>query len=208
MKDYSQNGESKILLNIFKKIGVDKGFAVEFGAGDGYWLSNIRMLLDLGWSGLQMEGISNPNGVVKKEFITKDNINDLLKKYNVPENFDLISIDIDGNDYWVWKELKYKPTVVIIEYNPNFSYEESLALEYDENHVWDKTYAYSASLLALKKLGEEKGYYLYIESKFENLIFIDNKYNDLLPTLFDITKVKIPHKAHNQILNNKKFINV
>jgi hypothetical protein len=83
MKDYSQYGESKLIYDILNKIGTLNRYAVEFGASDGYWLSNIRMFLEDGWNGLQMEGgtKSGVNGVVN-EFITKENINFLLDKYN------------------------------------------------------------------------------------------------------------------------------
>ena len=56
MKDYSQYGESLIINEIFKKIDPINKFMVEFGASDGYWLSNIRMFMEMGWNGLQFEG--------------------------------------------------------------------------------------------------------------------------------------------------------
>jgi len=208
MKDYSQYGESRILSNIFDKIGTINNFSVEFGASDGYKFSNTRFFLNMGWNGLQMEGIIKGDSEVKSEFITAENINDLLEKYEVPENFDLLSIDIDGNDYWVWKEITRKPNVVIIEYNSNFNINDSFVLEYDPEHIWDGTYAYSASFNAMKKLGESKGYYIYKEHRFTNLIFVKNEFIDLLPPVLVEEKLKLPHKQHKQILHNKKFIEV
>jgi len=147
MKDYSQYGESKILFEIFEKIGTENKFVVEFGASDGFWLSNARMFIEMGWDSLQMDGITEPKNGVKHEFITKENINTLLEKYSVPKNLDLMSIDIDGNDYWVWKELTYEPNVVIIEYNSNFDINESYTLIYDANHDFKKSGGfYSASV--------------------------------------------------------------
>jgi hypothetical protein len=207
MKDYSQYGESSMLLEIFNKIGIINNYAVEFGASDGYWLSNIRMFIDQGWNYLQMDTDPKEGIGIKKEFITAENINEILDKHKVPVTFDLLSIDIDGNDYWVWKEIKRKPSIVIIEYNSNFSIDESVALEYNPSHSWDRTFAYSASISALKKLGQDKGYFLHKEVSFTNLIFIDNKFKDLLEEL-DIYTLKLPFHHHDQILVGKKFIKV
>ena len=136
MKDHSQHGEFPILLDIFQKINKNTGFAVEFGAANGVWYSNIRNFIELGWNSLQMDGNPEREGKsdittdVKKEFITSENINLLFKKYNVPDEFELLSIDIDGNDYWIWKNLNYFPDVVIIEYNSNIPHGVSVSLKY------------------------------------------------------------------------------
>lgn len=198
MKDYSQNGESLVIKEIFDKIKPVNKFMVEFGASDGYWLSNIRMFMEMGWNGLQFEGIGNPLNGVKKEFITKENINEIFKKYEVPKEFDVLSIDIDGNDYWVWETLEYEPSVVVIEYNSNFSIDQSYVLNYNVNHSFKTNNSYSASFTAMKKLGEKKGYFLYTESKFINMIFIKNKYKNYFKE-FDESTLKLPEKQHKGI---------
>lgn len=207
MKDYSQYGESTIISNIFDKIGTINNFCVEFGASDGYWLSNVRMFIERGWDFIQMDYNNKENNEVKNEFITVENINDLFFKYSVPKKFDLLSIDMDGNDYWIWKEIDYEPSVVIIEYNSNFSHDDCVSLEYDSNHTFDGTYAYSASLKALKKLGEIKGYFLHKEVAFTNLIFIKNDFKNLLEEM-DTSSIDLPFYHHEQTLKNKKFIKV
>ena len=101
------------------------------------------------------------NSNIKKEKVDASNINFLLAKYSVPREFDLLSIDIDSNDYYVWKALEgYSPRIVVIEYNASFPPTESKTIKYDPNFVWDGTNYYGASLLALKKLGQSKGYIL------------------------------------------------
>ncbi len=98
---------------------------------------------------------------IKKERVTAENIQQLLKKYNTPQNFDLLSIDIDFNDYWVWKSISdYSPRVVVIEFNSSIPPTESKVVRYDQNSQWDGTNYFGASLLALKNLGVEKGYTL------------------------------------------------
>jgi hypothetical protein len=206
MKDYSQYGESSILDSIFKKIGTVSNYGVEFGSSDGYWLSNLRYFLELGWKGLQMEGISRAGSDVKQEFITRENINELFDKYAVPQIFDLLSIDIDGNDYWVWKEINRTPNVVIIEYNSNFSHDEAVTLEYDPNHIFDNSYAYGASFKAMCDLARYKGYYLYHEILHTNLIFVKDEFKDIAPPLYN--GVTLPFKQHGQILQNKRFVEV
>jgi len=98
---------------------------------------------------------------IKNERVTAENIQQLFKKYNVPKSFDLLSIDIDYNDYWVWKSIvDYNPRVVIIEYNSSIPPTESKVVPYDSEAVWDGTNYFGASILALKNLGFEKGYTL------------------------------------------------
>lgn len=207
MKDYSQYGESIVLKNIFDTIGTINNYGVEFGAWDGFHLSNLRMFLEMGWDGLQIDGLKGENKEIKKEFITKDNINLIFDKYNVPKKFDLLSIDIDGNDYWVWKELEYYPNVVIIEYNCHFDMKTSCALEYDENSVWDGSYAFGASLSAFINLADKKGYYLYKEHGYVNLIFIKKEFQEKLPSIFNEKSIILPQSFFKKN-TNKKFIEV
>lgn len=98
---------------------------------------------------------------IKLEKVTAENIQNLFQKYNVPKNFDLLSIDIDYNDYWVWKAIAdYSPRVVVIEYNSSILPTESKVVPYDPEAKWDGTNYFGASLLALKNLGLTKGYTL------------------------------------------------
>jgi hypothetical protein len=209
MKDYSQYGESKLIYDILNKIGTLNRYAVEFGASDGYWLSNIRMFLEDGWDGLQMEGgpKSGVNGVVN-EFITKENINLLFDKYNVPEKFDILSIDIDGNDYWVWREINKTPNIVVIEYNSNFDKNTSVTIEYNAENMFDGSYGYGASFKAMCSLATEKGYYLYAELGFNNLIFVKKEFEKILPPIYNDEYLILPVHQHGQDLRNKKFIQV
>ena len=207
MEDYSQHGESKILLEIFEKIGTENKYVVEFGASDGFWLSNARMFINMGWDSLLMDGIENPKNGVNSEFITAENINTIFEKYSVPKKFDLLSIDIDGNDYWVWKELKYEPNVVIIEYNSNFDVNENYVLSYNPKHDFHESGGYySASVKSLVELGKSKGYFLHMEVSFVNLIFVKNTFKNKLSE-FDYKQLNLPKPIHGG-KNLEKFINI
>jgi len=98
---------------------------------------------------------------IKNERITAENIENLFQKYQVPTNFDLLSIDIDYNDFWVWKAItKFHPRVLVIEFNSSVPPTESKVVPYDADAQWDGTNYFGASLLALKNLGLEKNYTL------------------------------------------------
>jgi hypothetical protein len=160
---YSQYGEDGVIRRIFERIGATNRYFVEFGAKDGCALSNTANLrLHHGWTGLLMEGDARLAGRhVEHEFVTAENVNDLFVHYDVPPRFDLLSIDIDGNDYWVWKAIRsYQPRVVVIEYNIFFAPHEAMTIRYDPRHVWDDSGYHGASLAALRKLGASKGYAL------------------------------------------------
>jgi len=193
----SQHGEDGVLRAIFALIGETNRYFVEFGAGDGREC-NSSYLLKKGWKGLLMdgrpwEGLSQQP--VQQEFITAENINSIFEKHQVPETFDLLSIDIDGNDYWVWKALspRYRPRVIVAEYNSNVGPIDSLTINYDPSFKWDGSSYYGASLAALKKLGESKGYELIgCESSGVNAFFVEKSLvkNRFLPG--DITDLYRP----------------
>ena len=203
--NYSQNGESPILEALFEKIGTIGNYAVEFGAADGFYLSNIRHFLDKGWTGLQMDFKANEAAGVKSEFIKRDNINELFDKYKVPKKFDLLSIDIDGNDWHIWNEITKCANVVIIEYNSNFPIGKRAVLEYDENCIFDGSYGYGASFSSMVSLAEKKGYYLYQEVAYCNLIFVRNELMGKAEPIIDYSKISLPHALHIQE-TGKKFV--
>ena len=173
MQIYSQNGEDGIIGAIFKKIKTTNRFFVEFGVGSGREC-NTLLLFAQGWKGLLMDlGYSNPKIGLYQEIVTAENVNFLFKKYQVPLEFDLLSIDIDRNDFYVWMALNYRPRVVVIEFNGTLGPLEDKVVLYDPHAPWDFTNYFGASLLALYKLGRKKGYsLLYADRRGTNLFFI------------------------------------
>jgi hypothetical protein len=180
-KIYCQNDEDGIIHAIFDHIGCANKFAVEFGIGPHYLDREYRnslegntvILREKKWDVLMMDGRKHPERFdVKQHFITASNINQIFQQYNVPVDVDLISIDVDGQDYWIWKFLDYKARVFIVEYNPNFHWiNQKLTIPYMENHVWDGTKYYGASFGAMVALGEKKGY-VAVYANGVNIFFV------------------------------------
>jgi len=186
-KVYSQTGEDGILEMIFQSLGIKNGHFCEFGASDGMSYCNTRKLREEGWGGVLIEG--NPNFIKElknnlkdyknietiESFITCEgdtSLDSLLKKTNLKQDFDFLSIDIDGNDLWVWKSLeKYSPKVVMVEYNPNYDPTLSLSIEYNKDHIHDLDAYYSATAGAFKKIADDKGYKLVGFTEGLNLVF-------------------------------------
>ncbi|MGE5196495.1 MAG: hypothetical protein ACM3JI_04110, partial [Anaerolineae bacterium] len=138
---FSQNGEDGVLEIIFHYIQPKTKYFVEFGVEDGT-ICNTRFFREkYHWTGLMMDGrFSNPQINLRQHFITAENICDLLEYYGVPQEFDLLSIDVDGNDWYLWKRIleKYRPSVVVIEYNPNFFPHQDFIITYDPDFYWGK----------------------------------------------------------------------
>ena len=129
-REFSQNGEDGILQAIFEKIGTTNRYYVEFGVEDGMECNTRYLFTHEGWKGLLMDG-NHEDGTrnLQREFITAENVEGLFNTYVVPQMFDLLSIDVDGNDYWIWNAVtQYKPRVVLIEYNACLPYELALLL--------------------------------------------------------------------------------
>lgn len=168
----SQAGEDGVIAQVFRNIGVTNAFCVEFGAGDGVALSNTYTLRQAGWASLLLDG--DPRGAtdVVKAWITAENINELFREHKVPEQIDLLSIDIDGNDLWVWQAIECRSRVTVVEFNTLHRPEQSLTIPYNPKHVWDGTSYYGASLLALTRLGLIKRQQLVWQNAL-NAIFVD-----------------------------------
>ena len=173
---FSQNGEDGIIEEIFKRIGTTNKYFAEFGAStDGLENNTANLLLD-GWKGLWIEAelkhvnqirerfqlvVENHQLTVNNAFVDAENIERLFKEANVPSEFDFLSIDIDGNDYWIWKAItKYRPRVVCIEYNAIHGDTRKWVMAYNPKHVWDGSNYYGASLKSYELLAREKGYSL------------------------------------------------
>ena len=138
-------------------------YAVEFGVGEMGEECNTRLLFEQGWTGLRMDGMEQPGPTdVRREFITAENIDELFARHGVPDDFDLLSIDIDSNDYWVLAALdaRYRPRVLTMEYNASLGPTARKTIAYDPTHVWDVSSYFGASLAALHSVAAGRGYEL------------------------------------------------
>ena len=176
---YSQNNEDEIIDLIFEKIGTTDKFFVEFGTGSDASECNTRNLREKkGWKGVMWDlgATDTPEIGLFKERISKDNIIQLFEKYNVPIELDFLSIDIDFNDWHIWREIGkvYKPRVVCIEYNFQYSPYDDVVVEYDEEGGPLRLTSYlQGSMLAYTRLAHYLGYKLICsDEKGINLFFI------------------------------------
>ena len=187
---YSQNGEDGVIQFLVSRVAIENERFVEFGVGD-YSEANTRFLaLHDRWSGLVIEG--NPNEVrrlkrdqtfwrfditVVSAFITNDNINRILADNGMTGEIGLLSIDVDGNDYWIFDAISVvRPAIVIVEYNHRFGSERAVTVPYDPRFRRESHYSniyYGASLRALCLVAQRKGYaFVGCESFGVNAFFV------------------------------------
>jgi hypothetical protein len=169
----SQNGEDGVIREVFRRVGTTDRTFVEVGAGDGKE-NNTAFLRAQGWTGFWIDGDPAFVQVVKKSrydeggrlkwsvsMVTRENAASLLGRMGVPAEFDLLSIDIDQNTYYIWDGLReYRPRVVVVEYNASLPADPDRKVDYGPDRVWDFTHNFGASLKAFEKLGRELGYSL------------------------------------------------
>jgi FkbM family methyltransferase len=204
-KVYSQNNEDGITIELIKRIFSDREkdnnrYYVEFGTQDGSQCNTRILRENYGWTGLLMDGsYSNDYINLKKEFITRENIVSLFEKYNTPKHVNLLSIDIDFNDFHVLYQLLkkgYTFDIIILEYNAYFLPNEDAIVKYGSNMMWDSTNYFGASLLSFKKLLNKFNYGLvYTESMGVNAFFVSEKYREFFNVYDDI----------NLLYNNPKY---
>jgi len=190
---FSQFGDDGIIQYLINKIDIPNKTFIEFGV-ENYMESNTRFLLyNNNWTGFVMDGSNDNVNFIKKDipnwaselyvkaaFINAENINDLVQIPGFNNEVGILSIDIDGNDYWVWKAIdSINPIIVIIEYNSLFGKNNAWTIPYESSFVRGEKSSsllyFGASLKALQILGERKGYSLIGScSRGLNAYFIRN----------------------------------
>ena len=174
-KAYSQCDEDGIIAEIFRRIGVQSRTFIESGVGPGLENNSLMLLLS-GWRGLWVEAsqtdvaaaqirlaswVETRQLCIENQFVTRDNVDHLLATSGPSSTPDLLSIDVDGNDYWIWEAIRsLNPRVVVIEYNATWFPPLAFTICYQESFRWDGSNYFGASLKALELLGRRKGYCL------------------------------------------------
>ena len=214
---YSQSDEDGILLYIFSLIGMNNKKCAELACGTPYGANTTNLICNWGWRGLLIDAnqqairIANdfyqsnkdtwlyPPRLLSK-WVTKENINDILRQNNFTGEIDLLSLDLDGVDYWIWKEIKViKPRVITVEYNQIWGENKSVTVPYksDFGRFKNNPLYYGASLLAFVKLAKKKGYRLVGCNRYGfNAFFINESVKEKL----------LPEISVNKCLNHPRII--
>lgn len=200
---FSQWGEDGILQHLLRQIPIARKVFVEFGV-ENYTEANTRFLLvNDNWSGLVIDGSSENIAHIKsdniywrynlkaeQEFITRETINDIIRRNGITGEIGILSIDIDGNDYWVWEAIDViSPVVTVVEYNSRFGADCAVTVPYKADFVRSREHYsniyYGASLAALCLLGTRKGYcFVGCNSAGNNAFFVRRDMKpDLMPEL-------------------------
>jgi hypothetical protein len=214
---YSQFEEDGIILYVLSTIGMKTKKVVEICIGDGEECMATNLILNHGYQGFLFDGsehnVDHANRLFKSKkdclltppsiqaaWITKTNINDLLRNIGAQGEVDLLSLDIDGNDYYIWEAInEISPRLCVFETHNIVPGDLSITIPYEEDfNCWTKTGAgqdfRSVSLLAMKKLSERKGYRLIGAHKHGfNVFFLRN---DIAQDIFP--EVSIDH-VHNNL---------
>ena len=191
---YSQNGEDGIVEELLNRLNIDKGWACEFGAWDGIHLSNtFNLVKNKNFNAVFIEEDNQryndllstvekfPNIVPIKAYVdhidNSNSLDNILKQTNIPNDFDILSIDIDSYDYQVWKSLKvYKPKIVIIEINSSVKVN-------DPNWIHTPNKYQGTGFKPTYDLGIEKGYKFILHTG--NMFFIRSDLFDKLNITYD-----------------------
>jgi hypothetical protein len=209
---FSQWGEDGIIQYLLGHVAVERSVFVEFGV-ENYTESSTRFLLTNNqWAGLVMDGSAENVDYIRRDpiywatnlkaecaFVTKDNINELLASNGIAGDIGLLSVDIDGNDYWVWEAIDtISPRIVICEYNSQFGPTAEVTTPYDAAFVRDTAHFskiyYGASIRALCSLAKRKGYSLVASNSVGNNVFFVR--NDLIGSLPVLSPERAYQRAH------------
>lgn len=198
----SQWGEDGIIEHLLVHVAVDRKIFVEFGVQD-YREANTRFLLvHRNWAGLVMDGSAENIGAITRDsiywrhnlkavcaFLTRDNINDVIIGQGISGDIGLLSVDIDGNDYYVWNAITcVSPRIVVAEYNSIFGADAAVSVPYDPEFFRTRAHYsnlyWGCSLAALVHVGGRKGYELVgCNTAGNNAFFVRRDLIGVLPVL-------------------------
>jgi hypothetical protein len=168
---YSQNYEDAIISEIFRRIGTTNRHFLEIGVENGVEC-NTRLLLELGWSGVWIEGsdahcahirqrfkreIDEGRLIVKHAFVTRESINAVMAAAGIGDTVDFFSVDVDMNTHHIWRAADVRARVACVEYNASYPPSVIFETPYKPDALWDGTNRFGASLKALEAIGREKG---------------------------------------------------
>ena len=195
---FSQFEEDGLLLFVFALVGMENKYFIEIGADDGVNSNSANLYFNFGWHGLFIDG--NQRSIKRGQkfyaryphpwyfqpkfkcaMVIRENVNELIQEAGFSGEIGLLSIDIDGNDYWIWDAVKVvNPRVVIIETHNEFGM-RNIVVPYDRNYVYPGKHPlyHGASPVAMNNLAKRKGYRLVGANQLaSNFIFVRN---DLAP---------------------------
>jgi hypothetical protein len=233
-RNFSQFEEDGLILYVLAVIGIKHRTFVDIGSANGVNSNCANLAINFGFHGLFIDGnkeniqqgrafyAHHPDTslfppIFVNSFVQKENINQIIEENDFKEEIDVLSIDIDGNDYWIWEALEIiRPRVVIIETHIELG-EDSIVVPYDKNHSYpneDNPDYFGASGRAMCNLAKRKGYRLVGSNKYGfNTIFVKEKEGEKeLPTIPVESLFKHPRYTNRKKLENmvlsEEFINV
>lgn len=190
MRIHSQGLQDGFLAEIFRRLDVERGSAVEIGAWDGIAYSNTRALLEAGWRCGYIEAdatkfaelqnnIKGYEAAASNRLVTLEpgeRLDDVISTLSMPDDLTLLCLDIDSHEFWIWRSLeRFRPLVVCVEYNAYFDPQSRLTMPYRPGHHWTGGYRYGATAGALHHLGQQKGYTLVGFEPGLDLFFVRNE---------------------------------
>jgi len=180
----SQNGEDGVIQKIFENIPIKNKQFIEIGADPHQ--ANCLNLWRNEWKGVFFDGrdhSSHPmiNPSFYQKFLTRENINSVMDEClpSMSKDLDVLSIDTDGIEFYLWNNLdeSWTPSLVIVEMNPQLGFTDDKVMVYDANFVWRHTSYYGTSAVAWMNLARKKGYSLvHIEKTCTNMFFVKTEY--------------------------------
>jgi hypothetical protein len=234
---FSQWGDDGIIDYLINNLDIKNKSFIEFGVQDYTECNTKFLLMNKNWKGLIIDEAENLINKIKnsdiywrfdltaiKSFITKNNINNIFKDNNFVGPIGLLSIDIDGNDYWIWDSINsVDPEIVIIEYNSRLGFEKAITIPYREDFERKKAHYsniyYGASLKALINLGKKKNYIFigcnsagnnayFIKSNLENSKIKETKIKDgFVRSKFRESRDENGNKNYLNFEEEKKILN-
>lgn len=212
MRFFSQNGEDGIVQLIFAAVGERTRRAVEICAGDGIECNSANLVVNHGWTALLVDGgdqivtagaqfyTHSTNTwywppTLRQAWVTRDTVNTIVRDAGFDGDIDLLTIDVDGVDYWIWDALDcVDPRVVIVEFSPCWPADVAKTIPYRDDFVWEKGTLYAgASLAAMCRLAARKGYRLVGGNRYGfNAFFVRN----------DLAVESLPTVAPESLLNH------